>query len=504
MKGLSESSSGLFHRSHLDSLPLFREPVFFRYYKGMSSDRNCRILVLILFITVCGCSQSGSISSSSEENKIPAVDFTTIPAVGTVVNSDPVSAQAHSDPPTLGLLGASSGASVTPTAKTLIKKTFWGSDTPDFIDSLISSYSPGATNVPTATVNLFWGNTKGSPGGMSACRMTYAVADQVGRVANSGQSSCYLQKMTALNLGGAVSRVSGSTPLSTIFSASTSNRIVKVTFTGLTSSIFAKVYGTSITGANRYKADIYYCDGANNAYRSENYDVDFKLGTLTSSVNETDLTGYFSTTTLTAGLISDSKNNGLIAFDGTSVRTLTSQSQDYGTKFKGKVIASDNTIKTFRWTTDGTDYRKDYSYSQTSGSIISDLKFIEGAYGELSLTGGVLSSLSSGIKYDDPSYVNTPSNKYMGDVEKNGPLSLTPDAFFTGVSTLLSDVSVSLTTYPCTAKPDDELTYNTSHKEAVNIENQCRLERFEGLDMCEFDSLNSAKQIILADPNSNL
>ena len=373
------------------------------------------------------------------------------------------------------------------------KNVFWNS-------GVVDAVRTGAAS-PTQCGEFFGSNTDGGSAGYGGCFMAQTVTETIGEAINSGTTMCYMKNAptSANQAAGGIRVIAGSLPsgdISSLFAtpSGSRNRVVGIKATGLSEGAsvkadqyfaFIKIYSSNsnATTGNRYRFDFWSCDGTS---VDEVQETNITTSGLYSSHNYHSSSEGNGDLLITAGVTIGS--DGSITFDPAQDRTLLGTfTHSAGSRKIDTTIGGDNTILTKFYENFSTDIRYGVSKANFTGTSLSTLRFLSGAFKDRFFRGSTLEhSSNTGMEYRDTNYKTAPS---VPELSELSGVSLDGDSFYSTPS------APSIPSgYTCSITPDVgvEMDFTTPAMQAVNT--TCEGERRDHLDFCWSDTDLGAAQ----------
>ncbi|MBX7143440.1 MAG: hypothetical protein K1X79_03240 [Oligoflexia bacterium] len=380
--------------------------------------------------------------------------------------------------------GGASTSSVSGTPPTLpaiallstIKDLFWRTGVVDAV--------AGSTATVGQCSEFLNGLSDGESSGFSGCYLAQNVGYNFQNIVQSGTSLCYLKHMASQALvdSNTVSVVSGSLPGGDIEQvlapAPSSERIVKVSAGG--SYIYIKIFSAADNAArgNQFRYHLWFCNSPNSQPTDyEKTTVKLSGEFIANVVGTGDGSGQF-TSTVRAFL---TQQDGSIVFDASRDRSANSEFSGSNSSFKSYlVIDGNNVIRSKSYDTFvGFEGRRSYSVSLFSGTSVSNLRLIAGAYKDKKDTPG--NDYSAEVEYREPAYLSATGTTYGAMLAE---VDIDTDPFYSNPANVTTDTSE----FSCNASADVVLSFNLASSDGQAVQQTCEGERLDGMDFCNGDS----------------
>lgn len=380
--------------------------------------------------------------------------------------------------------GGASASTVSGTPPTLpaiaelstIKELFWRT-------GVVDAVANSTANAGQCTEFLN-GSSDGESSGFSGCYLAQNVGYNFQNIVQSGTSLCYLKNMASQALvdSNTVNVLAGSLPGGDIEQvlapAPSSERIVKVSAGG--SYIFIKIFSAADNAArgNQFRYHLWFCDSPSLPPTDFEKTTVKLSGEFIANVEGIhDGNGQFAST-VRAFLTSQ---NGSIVFDTSRDRSANSEYSASNMSFKSYlVIDGSNVIRSKSYDTFvGFEGRRSYSVSLFSGTSVSNLRLIAGAYKDKKDTPG--NDYSAEVEYRDPTYVSATGTVYGTMLSE---VDIDTDTFYSAPAS----VTVNTSEFSCSASADVELSFNLASSDGQAVQQTCEGERLDGMDFCNNDS----------------
>ena len=369
-----------------------------------------------------------------------------------------------------------------------IKNLFWRSGVIDGINS--------GTPTGEQCSELFDSPTDGTSAGFNACYMTMNAGESFATVLQSGTTLCYMKNALTQSgvTSGVVGLVSGSFPGGSITNlvsppAGATPRVIRINAASDegTSYIFLRIYGaeTNRTAGNSYRFDYWSCDSGESGLPSDFESTRITTGGVYTSNSSGNNEAVFANT-VQAFLrrVGDD-----LTFDLTQTRSAEVQSRSGDSSQINKsylAISGDNTVRVKRYSNFTTETAKSYSIARVTGSDLSELRFLEGAFNEVfTRTGEGSFSHTGGVEFRDSLYASAPTNSFVSQLSA---VDLTSDPFYS----TLTPVSYDPTGYSCSTTPDVILSMDLAAPAFAPIQSTCEGTRLENMDFCRDTEVNNA------------
>ncbi|MCB0310266.1 MAG: hypothetical protein KDD42_03465, partial [Bdellovibrionales bacterium] len=342
--------------------------------------------------------------------------------------------------------------------------------------------------------DFFAGQRDGQSGGMGACHMAEGVGYAFNDLLRSQTTLCYMQRFPKKkNLkAGAATLISGDLPSGNIeklfVTPSDQARVVKVNITGLDNAggdgrIFIRVSSAAENSANgnQYEAKIWHCDEVREGPRELNHLEASDDGVFTiENFGEPPNGGTFRSI-VSGNLVS---TGTALAWNPKKSRNISNSFQNSSDRFKAEIQIQNQIIsKTFDRFRDRTN--KHYTIATYSGSDVTNVRFLSGAYKGQANDGF---NFSGATEYRDSFYASAPQNSLRDSVVD---FDFAEDAFFDS----LEDLSLDLSGYDCSAVPDIEITLDMTHALLQKVQSKCEASDFGNMHFChETTEIRSAEQ----------
>lgn len=385
----------------------------------------------------------------------------------------------------LSLFGDFKPSAVSGTPPTLLeikelnlKELFWRSGVIDAIN---------AGNASAEQCSEFFGSgVDGQSAGFGACYMAQDLGYSFQPVVSAGTSLCYMKNaptLANLNAGG-ISLVRGRLPnndVTQLFSppAGDSNRLVKVQVRnadfgdeegGGEEDVLIKVYsvGQNSKDGRQYRVDLLFCNGnTSNGYEINSVDGNGNF-TNTSSHEGGGEEGNFAAT-INAKITAD--ENGDRIFDNTQDRTANISFVSDNYRFKSNItVTGDDIIKNKSYNIDPSSSRKAYSVSSFSGTGLSDLRFLAGAFKD--------SNPSNSTEYRDSYFAAAPGSDLVSLLDE---VDIDSDSFYSTEPSF----SESNLGFNCSTSPNIIVSMDMSNETIQNSVAECEENsQFRDMDFC--------------------
>ncbi len=358
-----------------------------------------------------------------------------------------------------------------------VSEVFW---TP----GVVSAIAAGTANESQCR-QFFKGANDGESGGLGACFMAQSVGFSFQDILHGETALCYMKNApTQANIdAGGISLVSGSLPggdITKLFSvpAGSANRVVKVP-TG-PQTIFVRVYSqqNNTKRGNVFAYDLWFCNGEAQTTEIQRLSVSqagqFRSETL--GISDSDGT-TISNTVVTAFV---KVQGSQLVFDDTKDRNAANT---FGDQYQGLLVfTSDGDVRSKVFDRFGGDTRKAYTLAQVSaGSTIQSLRFLRGAYKDVSLRSPA-GGFSMATQYRDTYYASAPTESLLSDLAN---VDLATDAFYQSFSAPVFDT----TGFDCSSTADIVLNMDLTNPTLQQAVSGCEQVGFEGGDFCSSDQL---------------
>jgi len=340
---------------------------------------------------------------------------------------------------------------------------------------------------------FFSSDLDGASGGFSACYLTQGVGQSVSEIARAGNVLCYMKNFPKRDIvnAGAVTLVSGSYPggnIENLFSVPSGSRakVVKVILSQGSegaSNMFLRINSVSQNEASgdQYKFDFWACEGDPTPQEHETSRITAGGEFITKSVSTSD-EGLYSSS-VRGFLILEA---GKLVFDASRDRTAETIGVRSNSNHKSFItINSSNEVSSKSYDAFGSfEPRKSYSVSNFSGSGLTSLRFLEGAYKELQQGER---TYSSAIEYRDSFYTSAPNNPYLESVNS---INFATDSFYATAPSLTDNSELS-----CSATADVVVGLDMDNAAMIAVANECEGDRIDGsIDFCSSNDLQTAQQ----------
>lgn len=359
----------------------------------------------------------------------------------------------------------------------------------DFYGDLFTRISAGDPNLAClAERDEFFGMTSDGVGGDTACWMSQSVGQAVGQIMQNAGSLCYMKNMPSA--AGVTITPELAEPTS-IFTQQDEDRLVKVNVSGMeegSMTVFIKVLGSATAGANKYTANLWFCNGET-VRGLETFTVDAASKTFTSTSVNQEENGAFSSE-VSAGI--EIASNGDISFDLDEARTanvaFAGEFEGSPQTFKASIEIAANNIVTAKEKNSGSwGGNENFTKAEISGSGISSLKFLQGA------TRG-FSQYGEG-ENDNHSYEG--AVEWVTDVYRKAATTTLLDAISADYrdedfySEVASVDTADLSGLDCVTEPDYTVEMDFSLPAVAAIQTECDSEHFQWTDLCNSGSVST-------------
>ena len=366
-----------------------------------------------------------------------------------------------------------------------IKDLFW---LPGIVDAI------GAGNPSRAQcLEFLSSDIDGHSGGLGACQMAEAVGHSFQTLLDAETSLCYMKNLpTKINLNaGGVKLNKGTFPdgdIRKLFSPGESRRIIKVNVPpinelGPTESIFIRVSSQTSLSKHKlfYQAQLYFCPEGQDAPRGVNFiDVSDKGEMTLIASNRSDPFGGGAHSISVRGFLTPLSSS--TDWDPTKTRNSTVEAiQDDGARtLKSDFsITADQLIFIKQRATFSDSIAKNYAVTHFSGSNISNISFLEGAYKGEDTINSVSREFNGAAEFRDIFYASAPGNYLVPQLTS---VDLT-DSFYTQDPTISLDTSP----YSCKAKPNIEITLVRGNTTLNSSLGPCFHREFQNTEFCRTD-----------------
>lgn len=367
-----------------------------------------------------------------------------------------------------------------------IKDIFWRSGVIDGINS--------GSPTPEQCAELFDSPADGTSGGFNACYLTMNAGEAFQTVLRAGTTLCYMKRALSqegLDTG-AVQLVSGAFPGGSVDNlvsppSGTSARIVKINAAagGGTTSIYLRIYGAATNSAegNSYRFDFWSCDAGPSGAPSEIERTSVSTAGVYSSSSQGNSGSVFANT-VRAFLV---RSGDALTFDVSRARSATTAFDDGSQMGKSELeIDGSNIVRVKRYADFGTDSNKAYSVSRMTGSSLTELRFLDGAFNEIFSNDSFGSfSHSGGIEYRTSVYTSAPGNSFVSDL---GAVNLSTDTFYSTLTPLTFDS----TGFSCSEPADITMSIDLAAPAFTPIRAACEGTRLDGMDYCRDSEVQTA------------
>ena len=365
-----------------------------------------------------------------------------------------------------------------PTALISNINSYWTSPDPDPVTALTEK---------NAYRSLFWGKDFATPGpgGNGACRMAMSTAEALGNVLSGAGTMCYMKGIQ--NVSGGVTVSSGS--ISSIFAQGSADKKVRVNVSGYTPgrsggsfNVNFTIKGTDSVGSNSYAYDVHFCKNPGSGWMvngTESATVDKSSGLVTMTSNHREDADNYGTNTVTAYLKNE---DGNVSYDLSKERVAISYgNHSGGTAYRGKVvITGDNVITNYRGFTGAGVSNKDFSMASFSGSSMSELRFLEGAYKGLGVWGANSFNYDGATEYQTVASGSYPGTYYVAVDPNSSTIGQTSSFQGADVSTdaFLAGTNPAAPSYDTAAlcdnwNPDVTVTMDFLNADIIALKNTC-------------------------------
>lgn len=329
----------------------------------------------------------------------------------------------------------------------------------------------------------------GRSGGLGACHMAEGVGHAFQTILHAETSQCYMKNFPTkanLNAGG-VTLISGKLPnddITKLFAPTGASRLVKVNTEpfeegGPTEAIFIRVPSKSENRAAGlfYRAEMYFCPQDSSTARGYNIIQVTNAGNIAVTIgNESDPFGGGANLLTFGGKLDFSQKT--IKWDVESDRTAVIDNVFDTNAFKAQfTITADNLVVLKHRADNDLGINKNYTVSHFSGSDVSSVGFLEGAFKGESEFDSNSNTFTGSAEYRDSYYASAPSNPLLAQVES---FDMSTDSFFTDPS----GVNVDTSLYSCTALPDVEVGMSNSNETLQESLRPCFERRLMNMEFC--------------------
>lgn len=339
----------------------------------------------------------------------------------------------------------------------------------------------------------FFGSTDDGPSGQGGCRMAQSVGESIGRMLQSGTSTCYMKGATRAANGITVTGAEKAT----LFDQTAEDKNIKVSVVNMGDEddmfVHIRVYGTNSVGSDVYKVQLFFCsDNVSDPNSREIVTVNRNSGEYTAEHHKHQgaelgrevVTGYLTS------------SGGSIQFDPSKIREANSHwSSTWGT-YKGKIqITGEDRIYAWRYNsfTSGmtTGIDKNYSIADFSGSGLSTLRFLQAAYKGISKWGADTHNYSGATEYRNTFYAAAMDNELLPFVTS---YSFAGDSFFSS----LTVPTPNFNDLDCGESVDAEVGMDFSAPAIVDLQATCEADRYDNYSMCWNDDIATAQQYVFS------
>ena len=351
----------------------------------------------------------------------------------------------------------------------------------------------------------FWGQLERGAAGNGGCYMAQSVAENVGRVQQAGNSQCYMKGLAALESG--VKVVSGNISQAKLFDQVSGDKRVRVRVMNHPKregeggpegdfDVNIRILGHGGDKDAAYRVELFGChDGTPD--NLEQIEMDRKTGlySISSGDNYTDRDGNRSSGRSRLVAYLNVAADGTATFDSSRERLLSSRWQSANGLYKGEtVITPDNLIYAKRYSSsnnrDWQGVDRNYTIASFSGSRISDVRLLEGAFKGVSTDSSDRTyGYSGGAEYNETYY----GQKREGALyEAANTFDFESDEFFKE----LDAPDLDLSALDCGTEADAVVEMDFSDASVIALGEQCEQDHIN-YDLCNGDDLRRAQQLAM-------
>lgn len=329
-----------------------------------------------------------------------------------------------------------------------------------------------------------------------ACFMAQSTGEALGRLLQSGSSSCYMKNIPLAKSG---VTIEGADP-SAIFAQGDADRLVQVNIKGQPggggggeggpSKVMITVFGKSSVTSDVYKVRLVMCNAQGKADSVETILANRKTGAYETSNVQNRAGAELGSESLKATLV---ESGGALTFSPTAERVLETHYKGSWGIFRGKLNINDGRIVARRanqgpWGTD-----KNYSVAHYSGGTVRELRFLEAGYKGQSEHPEGTWTYSGNTVFETSKYVHGDTGVFAAEV---AAFDFATDDTLKALTAPTADVSAAA----CDGTAEVTVSMDFGDAGVLAVRNLCEGERFDGYEMCRSQAVLDIESYVYQNP----